>query len=259
MNEQITAVGSAIDDEAKDAEDEASDSAAAESPTKRSRTSEQTMTSTKEAGNSNNTGRGNAKINLLADKIVTATAAARSSIVGGTLVKSTPRIKSDDDPDKVAKERIISVLRATILANDPTDLEERSPAEITRFLKARPELGAKSIVQATKQRTTVTKDLEKVLTFLESPKSLIRVPKVSKKLKAIPVYSQHKEEPKSAVTQPAASADTSVSVAPRPAPRPSGAATANAAPANADKESSNNTTSDGASPAQQNTGAGNEN
>lgn len=244
MNEQIPTVDSAINSEPKDAEDEVIDSAAAESPTKRSRTSEQTMSSTKEARNSNNAGRNNAKINLLADKIVTATTAARSSIVGGTLVKSNPRIKSDDDPDKVAKERMMSVLNAAILANDPTDLEEQSPAEITRFLKAHPELGAKSIVEAMKQRTKVTKDLQKVLTFLESPKSLVRVPQISKKLKAIPLY-----EPKSAVTQPALSA----------ANADAASANADAAPANAEKESSDNTTSDGASPAEQNTSAGNEN
>ena len=205
-------INEAIDDEAKETDDVDVASDADGTPPKRIRTSKQTGASTEETAKSNDAGadrRPLTKIDKLAMELDAETAASKSSMVGGSLIRTKPKINKADDPDKVAMTRIMSVIRAAILSMEPTKLEEKKSAEIVRFVKDKPELSVQSLVQASKQRAAVSKDLRSVLDLLDSSNSFIRVNKVTKKMTAIPLHE-------AAVTQPAAASNNSARVNPAP-------------------------------------------
>ena len=161
-----------------------------ESPSKKSKTSPSTPSKQRSLPSAK-TINVTPEVTALSEKVVAETAAANSSIVGGALVRSVPSIAKDQgDLGRLARDRIVSIIKAATIALGPTGLEGTKSSKLTGFITAFPEVASQSIIETKKQRAKVISDLEKVMEFLEHKNTFVRVTKVTSKMRKIPMYTE---------------------------------------------------------------------
>lgn len=98
--------------------------------------------------------------------------------------------KDQGDLGRLAKDRIVSIIKAATIALGPTGLEGMKSSKLTTFITAFPEVASQSIIETKKQRAKVISDLEKVMEFLEHKNTFVRVTKVTSKMRKIPMYTE---------------------------------------------------------------------